>query len=450
MKYPRTTRWLMTSALLFAVNGGAQACTDPPCNISTSACSLSSGSVKRDLINPFSITLEFCLTNIDGPCGGSPVTIPNIVIAQLDSFGDATASLTGFPAPPFDLPVDTTLCGDLTLTFPSAAAAGERSFGVCLRDPNCPNSPPDCVATVNITETVSVVPIEPGGCALPGLETKRFFRVSNCTGIARTVDFSVTSIQTTTTASEDGDHFPISICPAPVPPGDPLDPVPPVLASTVNVPAGVGSFVDIAIASASFPGCHPGSACKYRLVATDQATGEESIAESTLMVINSTWNKIDSPLAGNVGENVLSVNPVIPPSTDPCVVVGVGDPVTVQMDAPTAGPVQAKYVLWVWPVGPTAPTFLNVGQTVLGYLANPVPLTGGGPQPFRCVRGGLPNVVCSGVTQVNGPALAPWSLTKNSGIAQPVTFTLQGLIEDQGANNQFGFSVTNAIVLKVQ
>lgn len=447
MKHSWTRRWLMTSAVFLALNGAAWACTDPPCNLSTSACSLSSGSVKRDTVNPFSITLELCIANIDGPCGGSPVNIPGIAVAQLDSFGDAAASITGFPAPPFSVPVDTTICGDLTLTFPAAAAPGERSFGVCLiADPNCPNSLPDCVATVNVTETVSVVPLEPSGCALPGIETKRSFRVFNCTGVARTVTFAVTSIQTTTTLSEDGDHFPISLCPDPVPAGDPLDPIPPILSSVVNVPAGVGNFVDIDIASAAFPACHPGSACKYRLAAIDVATGEVSQAESTLMAINSAWSKLDSPLTGSVGENVLSVNSDVGPN----VVVGVGQPITVQLDAPTAGPTPAAYALWVWPTGPTSPSILHVAGTTFGYLANPSPFNSGNPQPFRCVRGGFPPVVCSGVTEVSGPASAPWALTKASGLSQPLTLTLQALIADQGANNPLGLSVTNAVVLEVQ
>jgi hypothetical protein len=395
-----------------------------------------------------------------------------------------------------------------------------------------------------------------------------------------------------------------------------------MLASTVSVPAGVGSYVDIAIASKSFPTCHVGSACRYRLTAVDMATGEESRAESTLMVINSTWNKLESTLTGSVGTNVLSVNLVNPfleddmeggdanwvhgadagvddwaiintgkscsmpnawfsadeasikdvhldtipiqlpaggavlqfshlfdmetgfdgcvleasidgapfadignlitengyngtistsfsspiagqcawtgqifapcmrttvdlssfagsrlvirfrlacdSSTagegwyvddvriaareegDPCVVVGTGQPITVQMDASPAGPAMANYALWVWTGPPSQPTILRAGQNLLGYLTNPSPLNTGGPQPFRCVRGGLPAVVCTGVTQVNGPAKAPFSLTKASGLAQPITLTLQGLLQDNGANNTVKYSVTNAVILKVQ
>ncbi len=619
-------RWMRLMSIICGVilglNAAAFACTDPPCDISTSACSLSSGSVKRDTVNPFSVTLELCFSNVDGPCGGSPVVIPGLVLSQLDSFGDAVPSLTGIPFTPFTIPVDTTVCGSLTLTFPASAPAGERSFGLCISDPNCPNSVPDCTATVDITESVRVVPIEPAGCTLPDVETKRTFRIFNCTAIARTVDFTVTSIQTATTAFEDGDHFPISICPAPVPPGDPLDPIPPVLASTVIVPAGVGSYVDVAIASRSFPTCHEGSNCKYRFTAVDQATGEQSQAESTLMVINSTWNKLDGELTGSVGTNVLTVNLVnpfldddmesgaanwvhgadvgvddwaiintinscSPPNAwfsadeatikdvhldtlplqlpaggailqfnhifnmestfdgcvleasidgapfidignlitengyngtistlfsspiagqrawtgqiflpcmrttvdlssfgnsrivvrfrlacdnstagegwyiddvrvaaavadDPCVVVGVGQPITVNLDASPAGPVMANYVLWVWGGPPASPTILRAGQNVFGLLANPSPLNLGGPQPFRCVRGGLPASVCAGVTEVNGPAKAPWSLTKASGLGQPTTLTLQALMQDDGALNNLNYSVTNAVILKVQ
>ena len=49
-----------------------------------------------------------------------------------------------------------------------------------------------------------------------------------------------------------------------------------------------------------------------------------------------------------------------------------------------------------------------------------------------------------------GPARAPWTINLPSGLARPLTVTLQGVLEDNGAANAVRFSVTNALVLRVQ
>ncbi len=119
----------------------------------------------------------------------------------------------------------------------------------------------------------------------------------------------------------------------------------------------------------------------------------------------------------------------------------------ISLDRPPAGPLSPRYLLWVWPGSSSNQVILSGGGATLGRLVNPTPFqTTQSPQPFRCVRGqGIPAVVCRDLAEVPGPAMAPWSLG-NSGISRKVTFTLQALIEDGGAANASGFSVTNAVV----
>jgi hypothetical protein len=135
------------------------------------------------------------------------------------------------------------------------------------------------------------------------------------------------------------------------------------------------------------------------------------------------------------------------------VTVGVGQPINVALNAPSAGPASGiKYVLWVWTSPPTSPVDLAGGGDDLGCLINPTPLHAGNPQPFRCVAGtGLPAAVCGGVPVVlASPARAPWSLTKASGLSMPRTLSLQGVMRDNGAGNGTGYSRTNAVTLVIE
>lgn len=132
------------------------------------------------------------------------------------------------------------------------------------------------------------------------------------------------------------------------------------------------------------------------------------------------------------------------------VCVPVNDPITVSLDAAPV-PGSGKYAMWVWPTIPCNPTALDVGPETLGTFGNPIPLTPGGPQPFRCVKSAaLPNALCGSVRELTGPACAPWSIPANGGISVPTCFFLQALIKDQNASNSVAFSVTNGVVLKVE
>ncbi len=129
-----------------------------------------------------------------------------------------------------------------------------------------------------------------------------------------------------------------------------------------------------------------------------------------------------------------------------------GEPVTVAMAATPAGPAtNAQYALWVWLSCAATPRNLVVSGQLLGCTVNPTPFEPGfAPQALRCLRGGLGSQYCGSVRELNGaPARAPFSLTRVQGLGQPGTYTLQGIIEDAGSANTLGFSVTNAVTVRV-
>jgi Tol biopolymer transport system component len=157
-----------------------------------------------------------------------------------------------------------------------------------------------------------------------------------------------------------------------------------------------------------------------------------------------------------------SVNAGVGPVTDVLrvngmadfVAVRVGSPVEIRLDAAPAGPDPARYALWVWFQSPESPREFSAHGERLGCTVNPTPLDRGlAPQPFRCLRSqGMPTAVCRRVREIfSAPATAPWSRARAGGVARPRVFTLQGLLEDDGASARVvRFSVTNAVVVDVR
>ncbi|MBI1850441.1 MAG: hypothetical protein HYR85_08870 [Planctomycetes bacterium] len=82
---------------------------------------------------------------------------------------------------------------------------------------------------------------------------------------------------------------------------------------------------------------------------------------------------------------------------------------------------------------------------------NPTPLGRiGGPLPLACVRGHVvPAATCRGTHELASPARAPWTLTTPHGLPSGTVLVLQGVLEDAGAANVLGYSVTNAVILAV-
>jgi hypothetical protein len=147
-------------------------------------------------------------------------------------------------------------------------------------------------------------------------------------------------------------------------------------------------------------------------------------------------------------ENVLLVNGTSG-GVGRCVSIDAGSPITVSLDAASAGPNPARYVAWIWLGYGENPTDLNAAGSAVGCTVNPTPRNGGlVPQPAYCIPGvGIPGIAC-GDSRVKIVAdHAPWSVTKQNGLAQPRTFTIQGLLEDDSTLHPKGFSVTNAVTV---
>ncbi len=130
------------------------------------------------------------------------------------------------------------------------------------------------------------------------------------------------------------------------------------------------------------------------------------------------------------------------------------EPVQYDMAQAPAGPASFRYVLWVWLNCPVNPTPLKVtgADVLIGCTVNPTPLDFDLPnQPRVCVRsdGTIP-MDCRGTRQRNGPSMGPWTLARPGGFQMARSFKLQAIIEDQGAGNTVGFSVTNCISLVIQ
>jgi Tol biopolymer transport system component len=134
--------------------------------------------------------------------------------------------------------------------------------------------------------------------------------------------------------------------------------------------------------------------------------------------------------------------------------VALGARIDVTLGAAPAGPNPARYALWIWPGLPSSPTEIMAHGQRVGCTVDPSPLRRGArPQPVLClVTPTLPTALCQGVGGVSGaPLVAPWMLSRPTGLSHAATFTLQGLLEDAGtAAPAVGFSVTNAVILEVR
>jgi len=122
------------------------------------------------------------------------------------------------------------------------------------------------------------------------------------------------------------------------------------------------------------------------------------------------------------------------------------------LSAAPMGPLQPRYLLWAWRRGPeVASDVRSASGALLGCTINPTPAAGlASPQPFRCLGStGLAAIGCQGITTPSGPDRGPLDLT-HPGFARTILLTFQALLEDSGAANPQGFSVTNAVVVTVE
>ncbi len=162
-------------------------------------------------------------------------------------------------------------------------------------------------------------------------------------------------------------------------------------------------------------------------------------------------------LAGTVNSGAGPVADVVfingsPGDSRRVVSVGLNQAITLSFNAPP-GAMSGRYAMWVWAASPCNPIALQTGPNFLGTVVNPIPVAvGAQPQPFRCLRSPeLPARLCQGVLEVQSArARVPWSITNNAGASVPGTFTVQAIVQDPGAGNAKGFSVTNAVVLVIE
>ncbi|MBI1853345.1 MAG: HYR domain-containing protein [Planctomycetes bacterium] len=141
----------------------------------------------------------------------------------------------------------------------------------------------------------------------------------------------------------------------------------------------------------------------------------------------------------------------------------IGDPVrrelTVHYQQPISGNIIAppgraasQFVMYAWrrPAN-TGPGLANLTPQILGpnnfgVMALPTPVSGGSPQPLKrwnncCnpIDFGTPNLPSSAAPSV--------LFSRAGGLRVSLTAVFQGFIIDDGANNAFGLSITNAVVL---
>ncbi len=152
-------------------------------------------------------------------------------------------------------------------------------------------------------------------------------------------------------------------------------------------------------------------------------------------------------------QDVLFVNGSSGDDPDRRVVLGLNEPITVNLETPPAGPACGFYALYAWQGSSLNPTLLSSRGEQFGYLMNPSPLQPmSGPQPFRCILGsGVPAAICKGVRGFPGaPLKTPWSVTRSNGLGSPLEITLQALVEDQGSLTLAPVSISNAVLLEIR
>jgi hypothetical protein len=154
---------------------------------------------------------------------------------------------------------------------------------------------------------------------------------------------------------------------------------------------------------------------------------------------------------GTVNSGVGAVRDVLFVNDQPRLAsVAIGEPVTLALDAPPAGPSAPRFGLFVWLGCAWHPTDFTANGSVLGCTVNPTPKNPAlHPQPFRCMLGGLPAALCGNVQALPGPARAPFASRRSAGFPHVLDLTIQAVIEDAGAANSAGYSVTNAVILHV-
>lgn len=134
-------------------------------------------------------------------------------------------------------------------------------------------------------------------------------------------------------------------------------------------------------------------------------------------------------------------------------------PLDLELAAPPAGPVPARYVLWIGRVFAAGDVALVAQGEIVGALALPTPFHPDSlPQPLSLLRSrgaglDVSDFVLGGAIRelrVPGTESAPFRIPFPAAFAPEAIFTVQGLVRDDGAANAVGWSVTNAVVVQVE
>lgn len=164
--------------------------------------------------------------------------------------------------------------------------------------------------------------------------------------------------------------------------------------------------------------------------------------------IAARWGNVNVALGDR--ENVLRVNGDSGSEPDRAVVVQVHQPIDVQLAEPSSrsgdGGAGSRFVLYGWVGPPTAGTLIGLPGGI-GVMVLAPPFLGGRPAAI------WNNVGFHGFlgTPTHPSSPAPSTVFRRlSGTSRPVTVTLQGIIEDDGSAIPQSFSITNAVILRVQ
>ena len=180
----------------------------------------------------------------------------------------------------------------------------------------------------------------------------------------------------------------------------------------------------------------------------DDTAGEDSGAA----LVFSLTNCIDACFAGTVDRgrsaqaaDVLLVNGRFG-SPRRRVRLPIGEPLEISMAAPPAGPESAPFALYAWLGEPDATT-ISPQPLGLGTTCLPTFLAGGMRVPTRVWNnaGREPNLGTPDFPSSPAPSVP---LSRSTGLARNVVFTLQGLIADDGSAAERRASVTNAAVIE--
>jgi uncharacterized membrane protein len=144
--------------------------------------------------------------------------------------------------------------------------------------------------------------------------------------------------------------------------------------------------------------------------------------------------------------SVLSVNGSFGDS-EHVVNAGIGESISVAMDAAPAGPAPGAFALYVW-IGEPDETTATLQPKNLGTMCFPTPLTGGAPLPKK-VWNNMGHEGKLGTPDFPSTPAPSIVFEKLSGLANPISVTFQGFLMDDGSAANQPASVTNAVILRV-